>query len=50
MADFSEPIRKPGCILNFQTNKLQSLDRHIVSSQFFHLKLDFKQILIIFSS
>ena len=32
MADWSEPIRKKGCILNFQTKKLQEInDRSIVS-------------------
>lgn len=33
MGDWSEPIRKKGFILNFQTKKLQEVsDRNIVSS------------------
>ena len=32
MADWDEPIRKKGFILNFQTKKLQEVhDKHIVS-------------------
>lgn len=33
MTDWSEPIRKKGFILNFQTKKLQEInDRNIVSN------------------